>query len=95
MKRLLAFVVLAFVATASNCGTSPQPVPTPLPDASSPPSCVTVCQRGAALGCSWAVPTPNGADCPTVCANAQDFGLHWDLTCRTNAQTCAAASLCP
>jgi len=47
MKRLLAFVVLAFVATASNCGTSPQPVPTPLPDA----ACVTVCQRGAALGC--------------------------------------------
>ena len=30
-----------------------------------------------------------------VAANALAFGLQWDLACRTNAQTCAAASLCP
>ena len=94
VKRLLAFVALAFIATASNCGTGPQPVPTPSPDAAAPPSCVTVCQRGAVLGCTWAVATPASASCADVCANALAFGMPWDLVCRTNAQTCAAVNLC-
>jgi len=95
MKRFLAIVALMFVATASNCGTSPQPVPTPTPDAAPHVSCVTVCQRGLEMGCKWADPTPNGAECYDVCANVMTFGLKWDLTCRTNAQSCADADKCP
>ena len=94
MKRLLAFAFVAFLATASNCGTGPKPTPTPTPDAAPPASCVTVCQRGAALGCSWANDTPNGASCATVCENALAFGFAWDLNCRSTGSSCAVINTC-
>ena len=94
MKRILAIVALAFFATASNCGTGPQPTPTPSPDAAPHVSCVTVCQRGASMGCKWADQTPLGAECYDVCQNAESFGLKWDLACRTNAQSCADVDKC-
>ena len=94
MKRLLAALVLVFACTASNCGTGPQPTPTPSPDAAPHVSCVTVCQRGASMGCKWADQTPLGAECYDVCQNAESFGLKWDLACRTNAQSCADVDKC-
>ena len=88
MSRLL--LALLFCCSCAGCPVNP----TPLPDAAPPPSCVTVCQRGAALGCTWAVATPAGASCVDMCANALAFGMPWDLACKTNAQTCAAVNLC-
>jgi hypothetical protein len=90
----IAYLAMFFVLLAFGCGTGPQPVPTPPPDAASPYSCVTVCQRGAAMGCSWVEMTPNGASCADVCNNALAFGLPWDLVCRSTAATCAAVSQC-
>ena len=95
MKRIIAFAFVAFLVTASNCGTGPQPVPTPAPDAAPPASCATACATAASLGCTWAAPTPNGATCENVCANAMVFGLRWDLNCRASATSCAAAAACP
>ena len=60
------------------------------PDGSRKPICVVSL---AVLKVAHA--TPDGATCVAVCANALAFGFQWDLACRTNAQTCAAASLCP
>jgi hypothetical protein len=84
----MKIILLALVLLAASCGTI-QPVPTP------GASCATVCQRVRELGCSWSNPTPAGVPCEDVCANAQAFGMTWDLACKTNARTCAEASECP
>ena len=94
MKRLLAALALVFACTASNCGTGPQPTPTPTPDAAPHVSCVTVCQRGASMGCKWADQTPGGASCYEVCQNSLEFGLRWDLQCRSISDSCAAIDAC-
>ena len=90
MKRLLAFVVLAFLATASNCGTSPQPVPTPTVDAGSPYS--AACANLAALGCADGT-APN---CASVLQQMVDGRMSrtLNLSCLATATTKAAAEQC-
>ena len=90
----IAYLCMFLALVIFGCGTGPQPVPTPAPDAASPYSCTTVCQRGAAMGCSWVAMTPNGATCADVCSNALAFGLPWDMACRSTAATCAAVDQC-
>ena len=88
MKRLLLALCLC-----SSCAGCP-PTPTPARDAGPHYSCVTICQRGVEMGCKWSNPTPAGAECYDVCANAIEFGIGWDLSCRSTAQTCAAVDKC-
>jgi hypothetical protein len=100
----LVLTLLVLVAACSNCGTGPQPVPSPAVDAGPPdaptaadvvqaPSCATACTRAAALDCPWGTPSPDGVSCEAVCLNAQKL-LTWDLKCRTTAPTCAAQAAC-
>ena len=89
MKRLI--LALVFCSSCAGC----PPTPTPSPDAAAHYSCVTVCQRGEALGCKWAKPTPLGTPCADICSNAEAFGMRWDLACRTTAMSCAAVDACP
>ena len=88
MKRLL--LALVFCSSCAGCPVNP----TPTPDASPHYSCVTVCEKGDAMGCRWAAKTPDGAPCVDACTNAMTFGIGWDLACRSTAPTCAAVAKC-
>ncbi|MGO9663645.1 MAG: hypothetical protein ACLP66_10085 [Polyangia bacterium] len=90
MKRLLAFVVLAFLATASNCGTSPQPVPTPTTDAGNIYS--VACANLAAIGCADGT-APN---CAALLGQMVDGRMSrtLNLSCLATATTKAAAEQC-
>lgn len=90
MKRLLAFVVLAFLATASNCGTSPQPVPTPTTDAGNIYS--VACANLAAIGCADGT-APN---CAALLGQMVDGRMSrtLDVQCLATATTKAAAEQC-
>ncbi len=90
MKRLLAFVVLAFLATASNCGTSPQPVPTPTVDAGSPYS--AACANLAAIGCADGTASNCAALLGQMVAGRMSRTL--DVQCLTAATTKATAEKC-
>lgn len=88
MKNLL--LALVFCSSCAGCPVNP----TPTPDAAPHYSCVTACTRGLEMGCRWADSTPGGGECYDVCQNAQQFGLKWDLACRSKAASCAAVDNC-
>lgn len=92
MKRLFLFFLLIGGAA---CPTPPNPPPMPpsSTDAPAAATCAAVCAHYAALGCPAAQPTAHGASCETVCQNAQAVA-HWNLACRAQAPTCAAADHC-
>lgn len=95
MKRRIAHLLLALIAPCTVAGCPPTPAPDPPPTPTPvPASCATVCANGASMHCNWAEPTPAGAPCVDVCQAAQDFGEKWNLECRTNAASCAAADGC-
>lgn len=52
------------------------------------PTCATVCDHGAGLGCTWATPTPAGAACEDVCTNAEAADVPWKLACLSSATSC-------
>ena len=87
MKRFV--LILTFFTTLTGC---PAPLPVLPP---SPTTCAGICARGAALGCTFAKPTPKGATCETVCLNllASDLPM-WNLSCRSMAASCAAIDAC-
>jgi len=90
---------LAALGIGANCGTcmAPGPVASPPVFDAGVGTCGTACARRKQLGCYPFSVNPsgvvNGVDCITVCANVQG-AVKWDLTCRTNAATCAAADAC-
>jgi predicted small lipoprotein YifL len=105
--KVIVLVLFAFVVLLSLVGCPPKPPvpvpPTPIdapPDADdtggrAPATCYDVCKRQAALGCIGAKPTAHGATCMEVCNAVQSSGVvTWNLGCRANAPSCAAADLC-
>jgi len=95
----IALALAGFITIAAILGGCPKPGPSPgvnpqdAADAHAwnggPATCLDYCRRGAALGCSWAKPTPAGAPCVDVCANNQNVDIAaWDLDCRTAATSC-------
>lgn len=102
MKSFLGMfaAVGALALVLAGC---PKPLPPPnppAPDAADAaallPTCEGVCDRGRALGCSWARPTASGATCEIVCSNANDPSgpIRWDLSCRVRIATCDDAARC-
>lgn len=105
MKKLL--LAGWFVASLAGC---PKPSPTPVPpvppmpnpyvvDAGEPPTveytCADMCSHLFDLKCPGAEPTASGATCLEVCQNVQSSGVvAFNLRCRVNARTCAAADAC-
>ena len=90
MRTILALLFVAVFATASNCGTSPQPVPTPTVDAGSPYA--AACANLAAIGCADGT-APN---CPAILGQmvASRMSRTLDVPCLTTATTKAAAEAC-
>ena len=74
LRGLLTVAALALGACATVVPTTP--------------TCATVCDRGAGLGCIWATPTPAGATCEQVCANAEAEDVPWKLACLAEATAC-------
>lgn len=95
---LVRLALLALVALAGLA--CPRPLPPPVPPGPDQPdaavaTCADVCRHAFALDCSWYRPTPGGASCTAVCVNIQTSGVvSWDLSCRVQAETCAAIELC-
>ncbi|MBV9074163.1 MAG: hypothetical protein JOZ10_11055 [Acidobacteria bacterium] len=89
MKRLALLLLLAACP-------KPTPGPTPVPAATdAAPTCASVCQHMAELGCPAAQPTPHGASCEDVCANLQASGsAAYNLPCMLRATSCAAIDGC-
>lgn len=56
--------------------------------------CAAACGQGRALQCAWSQPTPGGATCETVCANASASPAPWPLACLATAQSCEPQA-CP
>lgn len=84
-------LVLAVAASCSGCNHPLPPVDPPSPVTG---TCQSACLNAAEHGFSYALPTPNGTDCATVCENAQRFGDTWDLHCMSIAQTQDEADGC-
>jgi hypothetical protein len=82
IKHLSALILLAFISTASNCGTGPQPVPTPTPAA--------VCSNLKSIGCSDGNPSCTAILQQTITDNM----TYVNLTCLAGATTVAAAKAC-
>lgn len=93
--RMLTLVVLlgSLGFSCASC-TGPTPVPNPLPPPQDNATCETACARGAALGCTWAAPTPKGAPCTDVCQNAATL-VPWNVGCLSTIATCNDTSACP
>lgn len=94
MKRFLA--LLFFTVTAAAC-THNGPVPTSLDGGNAGDTpCASYCQLSQRLGCTWAQPTAAGADCITVCrdANTAAGPIQWSFTCRLAATSCAGIATC-
>lgn len=95
MTRIIALLSLFILTSAIDCNHNPAPTPGVLTlDAGGP--CAAVCNRGRALGCHWAAPTPQGYPCEAVCENANDPAgpIHWDMACRVSAADCDAEARC-
>ena len=90
MRTILVLLFVVAFSTASNCGTSPQPVPTPTVDAGSPYS--AACANLAALGCADGT-APN---CASVLQQMVDGRMSrtLNLSCLATATTKAAAEQC-
>jgi hypothetical protein len=86
----LALLLGAIFATGSNCGTTPQPVPTPTVDAGSPYA--AACSNLAAIGCADGT-APN---CPAILSQmvAGRMSRTLDVACLTTATTKEAAEKC-
>jgi len=52
------------------------------------PSCSSACDHQVQLGCDVGRPTPSGASCQEVCANATSSGYDWPLQCLDSALEC-------
>jgi hypothetical protein len=87
-------LLTAFGACQSCATTQPSPTPPAAIDAPQIPSCATACAHGAALGCSWAQPTPLGGTCEQVCTNAAQT-VPWNVACLISITNCAAGDSCP
>jgi hypothetical protein len=101
MGRTTVLAALALALTTWACPPSSVTPPPPDPeadggglDAAEPATCAGWCAHAAALGCAAAKPTPLGASCASVCQNAQDVGVRWNLRCRSSAKSCSAADEC-
>ena len=80
---------LCAAALILACGTV-TPIPTPPPGV----DCAAFCAHGAALGCSWATPTPQGATCSDWCQLTQSGPAPMSLACSVQAVDCAAVDAC-
>lgn len=89
MKSLLLAATLA----ASQCNPAPTPPPEPKPQPSEF-TCQAACDQFRFLGCAEAEPTPAGATCADVCANAQASPAPLDLGCIVLSRSCAQAREC-
>ena len=58
-----------------------------LPPVTTSATCETACLHGHNLGCIWATPTPQGATCLDVCANAAET-VPWNVQAMTDATAC-------
>jgi hypothetical protein len=101
VKWLVLFVMVLAIGCDGCHHQDPLPVTPAALDAAAvegggSASCLDYCRVGDALGCGWALPTPAGATCVTVCNNNQTVGIApWDLDCRVKQTTCAAIERCP
>ena len=84
MKTITIFLTLVLAGGCAH--TNPTP-PAPTNDAGPSGNCSTACANGARLGCPWASPTPAGATCQVVCANAAQT-VPWNVAALTTAATC-------
>lgn len=82
--------VLAFVA----CERTADPTPESPPEKTDEER---VCEWFRAHGCEMGEPTPEGATCEAVLANAaeNDIDLTGDVRCVLSAPDCATADRCP
>ena len=89
-----SILTLVSGAILGGCSCTPPKPPDPPPTPNGA-TCATACDRLRQLGCPEAKPTPEGGTCEAVCENVQSSGIiAWDLTCRTNAPSCAAVDGC-
>lgn len=65
----LAAVFGAMIWLLSLCHCSAEPI-SPSPH----PGCVGACEQGAAIGCEWAAPSPEGIPCVDWCTRYHDLG---------------------
>jgi hypothetical protein len=107
MKKLFVLGLFALVAGCPS-GSRPDPTtPTPSVDGGvdggnenddklgvPPATCASWCAHARALGCGAGRPTRAGATCESVCVNVQTGPAKWNLRCRVDAKTCAAADSC-
>jgi len=71
------------------------PDPEPEDDAATRSPCAKACAHLKALGCDEAKPTPSGATCTQVCANAEASGVvSMAPDCVAKAETCPIARRC-
>ena len=90
MRTIFALLFVATFATASNCGTSPQPVPTPTTDAGNIYS--VACANLAAIGCADGTAPNCAALLGQMVAGRMSRTL--DVQCLATATTKAAAEKC-
>jgi len=90
------FLALLFFAATTSC-VHPAPPPTSLDAGNGDTPCASYCQLSQRLGCTWAQPTAAGADCITVCrdANTAVGPIQWNFTCRLAATSCGDIAKCP
>lgn len=96
IQEICCIIVAGIICAIGAVGCPPTPPPNPpsAPDAGAG-SCPLVCDHLRALSCPGGAPTPEGATCEQVCQTIQESGIvHWNLTCRAAASTCAAIDAC-
>jgi hypothetical protein len=88
-----AVFAIAAMVTFHACtprGTAPSP-----PATADAAQVTAVCENYRRLGCAAGRPTPEGATCEVVTANAVRSGIvAWDLRCRAAATSCSMAEQC-
>lgn len=107
MTQRLLVLLFVLPLVGALCGPTPTPPPDPpppLPEAPVGPlapteerNCPGTCARLLELGCEEGTPTPGGATCEQVCANALAEGivLAHDQRCLDEAFDCETARGCP
>lgn len=103
MRALLFFLALLITLSCTPRPPVPPVGPTDVDasiadaaDEARRPTCADVCARLSALHCPEAETTAAGATCLDVCRNVQSSGVAgWNLSCLSNAKSCAAADSCP